>query len=136
MTESVPLSKKAYEPQIRRETDSLLKVFVMTSGQGVSDRQQRDRCELRWQRSVMVCITRRLDDWDDDETQPATYAAIDECVENVEYIAEQLGAARQIQETVSGDIFSLGDIEIPLIVSDDWLRQSSTFYSEIILTYD
>lgn len=82
---------------------------------------------------MVVMATKRLDEWDGDDSQPATYEAIDQCIENVEYIATSLSETKSIGIT---NKFSLIEIEIPFLVNEDWLRQSSTYYAEIAVIYE
>lgn len=124
-----PLAKEAYAPQLERESENALRVLVASAGRSVRVDVARDRCADRWSVDALIIITRTLDETPADKTQPANYQTIDECVQNAEYIAEQLSSNKQIGG------FSLTDIEHNELVSNDWLRQSSMFVSEISVRY-
>lgn len=112
-----------------RGVDDSLGVIVTSVGRTVGDDVGRDRCGHKWSIDVLVIVTKTLEQVPDDIDQPANYDVIDECVENAEYIADHLGTVKQ----VSG--YSLTSIEHVVVVSDEWMRQSTMFVSEIVLRY-
>lgn len=130
MPQTSPLAKKAYSPELKRESETALKVLVTSAGRTVDQDVGRDRCGKMWSTDIMVIIVRTLEESPTDPDQPANYDVVDACVENAEYIAESLGNTR----TLNGGPL-LMEIDHTTLVADDWLRQSTVFVSEISLRY-
>ncbi len=124
-----PFAKVAVAPNIQREADPNFGCYVVILNASPLQGAQPDRCGTRWATSIGVIIIRRFDEYDLDQEQPSTLAEIDKCIENAEFIRDELDSNPPMENGTKNTI------DHTTLVDDEWLRAQSVFLSQISLTY-
>ena len=124
-----PFAKVAVAPNIQREVDPSFGCYVVILNASPLQGAQPDRCGTRWATSIGVIVIRRFDEYDADQEQPSTLDEIDKCIENAEYIRDQLDSKPQMETGTKNTI------DHTTLVDDEWLRSQSVFLSQITVTY-